>query len=114
MVTWEEVRELATALPEVEEGTAYRKEAFRVGGKVFAARSPHEDAFAVRVGFEEREFLLRANPDAFYVTPHYDRYPWVLVRLERVDRVELREVLEEAWLFRAPKRLAAANAAPED
>ena len=113
-MTWEDVRELAASLPEVDDGTAYRKPALRVGGKVFAALSPHEEgALTVRVGFEERDFLLRSNPDAFYVTPHYQGYPWVLVRLDCIERDELRDVLTEAWLYRAPKRLAAAYKPPD-
>lgn len=113
MVIWDAVRELAAALPEVEEGTAYRMPAFRVGGKVFAARSPHEDALAVRAGFEEREFLLQARPEAFFITPHYEGHPWVLVRLDQVEPNELRDVLTEAWLLRAPRRLAAAFTPPD-
>ena len=113
-MTWDDVRELALGLPEVEEGTAYRKPALRVGGKVFAAVSPHEDALAVRAGFVEREFLLQADPEAFYVTPHYEGHPWVLVRLDRVDPENLRDVLTESWLLRAPKRLAEEFAPPEE
>jgi hypothetical protein len=56
---------------------------------------------------DEREALLQGQPEAFFSTPHYDGYPYVLVRLEAVDPEELAELLEEAWRIRAPKRLVA-------
>lgn len=106
MVTWEDVRTLASSLPEVADGTAYGRPAFRVGGKVFAGVSHEgERVLAARVGHEEREFLLRTRPEVFYSTPHYDDHPWVLVRLDEVDADTLRDVLTEAWLFRAPRNL---------
>jgi hypothetical protein len=107
MATWETVRKLALALPEAEEGTGYGRPAFRVGGKVFACIGREgSEVLAARVGFEERDFLLRTEPDVFYVTPHYANWPWVLLRLEAVAEDTLRDVLTEAWLFRAPKKLA--------
>lgn len=108
MPNWETVRELAASLPEVEDSTAYGKRALRVGGKVFACISREgEDVLAARVGFEERDFLLGSDPKTFYVTPHYHGHPWVLVRLGAVRMDQLRDVLTEAWLFRAPKKVAA-------
>lgn len=50
--------------------------------------------------------LLSANPDVFFTTPHFDGHASVLVPLARIDAVTLRSLLEEAWLGRAPKRLA--------
>jgi hypothetical protein len=49
--------------------------------------------------------MIQGDPDAFFTTPHYDGYPYVLVRLENVDPVELRELVEEAWRIFAPKTL---------
>jgi hypothetical protein len=56
----------------------------------------------------EREALLQGQPDVFFTTPHYDGYPYVLVRLQDVDPVELAELLEEAWRVRAAKRVVKA------
>jgi hypothetical protein len=56
----------------------------------------------------EREALLQGQPGAFFSTPHYDGYPYVLVRLETVDPEELAELIEDAWRIRAPKRLVKA------
>ena len=113
MASWETVREVALSLPQVEEGTAYGRRAFRVGGKLFAALR-REDVMALRLGFEEKEFVLQSQPETFFVTPHYDGTPWVLVRLSAIGEEQLREVLTEAWLFRAPKRLAASFTPPAD
>jgi hypothetical protein len=103
---WETVRELALALPEAEEDTSYSQPAFRVRRKLFVWMSPHEKgALCVRVDPNEKDFLLASNPDAYFTTPHYEGYPAVLVRLERIRLDELAERIEDAWLLRAPKRL---------
>lgn len=52
------------------------------------------------------EALVAAEPELFFTTPHFDGYPAVLVRLERIPLDELEELNVEAWLDRAPKRLA--------
>ena len=67
------------------------------------------DALVLRVAdMAEREALLQGQPEAFFTTPHYDGYPYVLVRLDAVDPVELAELIEEAWRVSAPKRVVKA------
>jgi hypothetical protein len=105
-VTFETVRQLALALPGVEEGKAYGTQAFRVGGK-FLARLRAEDEIAIRVEFATREVLMGTDPETFYISEHYLRYPAMLVRLSRVDREDLRKLLEDAWRHNASKRLLA-------
>jgi hypothetical protein len=53
-----------------------------------------------------KEALLGDEPEVFFTTPHFDGHPSVLIRLEKIDPEELREVLIEAWIARAPQRLA--------
>jgi hypothetical protein len=106
-VTFETVREIALALPAVEEGTSYGTPAFRVKGKFFARLWEDGETLVVKAGFDAREILLQANPETFYTTDHYAGYPSVLVRLSSVGREELANVLEQAWRFNAPKRLVA-------
>jgi len=66
------------------------------------------DALVLRVvDMGEREALMHDRPDVFFSTPHYDGYPYVLVRLDVVDSRELAELVEEIWRSRAPKRLVA-------
>ena len=108
MASWEDVRALALALPEVEEGTSWRKLSFRVHGKWFAGESPHEEgALVLRCDSEERPLMLASQPDVFWVTPHYHDPRYVLVRVEAIARDELAERLADAWALAAPKRLRA-------
>jgi hypothetical protein len=60
------------------------------------------------VDLEDKDALLRSDPDVFFTTPHYDGYAYVLVRLKRVDAAQLGELIEDAWRVSAPKRLLAA------
>ncbi len=67
------------------------------------------DAFFVRcASIEERNDLLKAEPGKFFITPHYDGYPGVLVRLSQIDLGEMTELATESWRVCAPQRLLAA------
>ena len=61
----------------------------------------------MRVDPDEKQLILASNPDVYFETPHYQGYPAVLIRLEVIERDELTERIEDAWLMQAPKRLAA-------
>jgi hypothetical protein len=66
------------------------------------------DALVVRVvDLVDSQALIQARPEVYFSTPHYDGYPYVLVRLDAVKRDELAELLEDAWRIRAPKRMVA-------
>ena len=107
MATWDDVRELGLALPGVEESTSYRQPSLKVGGRAFATMSPHEDgALVLRVDPDELPLIVASDPRAFYVTPHYEGHPLVLVRLESIEREELADRMTDSWLLAAPKRLA--------
>ena len=54
----------------------------------------------------EKPFLLESDPETYFTTPHYEGYPAVLIRLERIERDQLAERIEDAWMLRAPKRVA--------
>jgi hypothetical protein len=74
--------------------------------KLFTWMSPNEEgALCIQVDAGEKELLLEANPDAYFTTPHYAGSSILLVRFEHIDRDELAERIEDAWLLRAPKRL---------
>lgn len=106
MADWDTVCELALTFPGAEEGTTHSQPAFRVRGKLFVWLSPSErGALCVRVDPDEKDFLLASNADVYFSTPHYEGYPAVLIRLDRIRREELAERIEDAWLLRAPKRL---------
>jgi hypothetical protein len=107
--TWDDVVEIGLRFPGVELGTSFGTPALRVGSRGGMCRLRTDpDALVLRVvDMDEREALLQGQPDAFFTTPHYDGYPYVLVRLAAVDPAELAELLEEAWRIRAPKRAVA-------
>ncbi|MDP2710725.1 MAG: MmcQ/YjbR family DNA-binding protein [Solirubrobacteraceae bacterium] len=106
MPTWDDVVQLGTQLPGVEVGTSYGAPALRVRGKGMCRLRSDPDALAIRVtDMGEREALLQSEPETFFTTPHYDGYPYVLVRLEAVDPDELGELLEDAWRVFAAKRI---------
>ena len=107
MASWETVCELGAELPEVEEGIWYRTPALKVRGRSFT-RLREDGALVVLIDILEREALMQEDPETFYITPHYQDYPAMLVELERVDRQQLRELLTEAWCRKAPKRLVRA------
>ena len=110
VASWETVRAIASALPKVEERISHGQPSFRVRGKLFAWMSPKrevEGAFVVRVDRDEKRLILESNSEVYFETPHYHGYPAVLIHLDRIDRAELAERIEDAWLVQAPKRLAA-------
>ena len=121
MADWDDVDRLARALPGVDEGTSYGDRAWKVRDKSFAWERPLRKSdlealgdaapggpiLGVRVEhLMAKEALLADDPGVYFTTPHFDGYPAVLVRLGEIGLAELEELLAEAWLTRAPKRLA--------
>ena len=99
---------LALELPGVEESTSYGTPAWKVKGKFMARlRTEAEGALALRCDFLDRQILLQANPRVFFVTDHYLNYPMVLIRLRKVRRSELKDLIERAWRMIAPPKLVA-------
>ena len=107
MSTEEELRSLALSLPGTEEREAWNQPTFRVGGKIFAWLGKPRRPAGIRVSQDEREELLAADPDKFFMLPQDARGPWMRLRLEAIDADELLEVLTDAWRGIAPKRLLA-------
>ena len=109
MAAWADVVAAGTALPETEESTWFRTPALKVRGKAFCRLKEDGETLVVRViDLEDKEALLRGDPETFFTTPHYDGYAFVLVRLERIAPGPLRELVEDAWRCMAPKKLLAA------
>ena len=106
-IDFEVVRELAMALPDVEESTIHGAPSLKVRGRLLTCPALHKsaepDSLAVRIGFDQRAQLIAAKPRVYYVTDHYVNYPTVLVRLPQVDRQSLRDLLGMAWLFVSAK-----------
>ena len=123
MATWDDVRRIALELPETSEEVSRDLRQWRVKDKGFVWERPLRRADLEALGdaapdgpilgarvehLVAKEALLADDPSVFFTTPHFDGYPAVLVRLERIGLEDLREVIVEAWLARAPKRLAEA------
>jgi hypothetical protein len=103
----DDVRRMFQELPGVEEGPCYGTLGFRVRGKLLARFWEDGETLVVKCGDEERDVRLAERPQVYFMTPHYDGYPAVLVRLRKVGRTELRALLESSWRRAAPKKLLA-------
>jgi hypothetical protein len=100
--TFETVRTVGLQLPDVEATTKYDgSPVLKVGGSFMAGLATHRSAetetLVVRVTFEEREWLIEDAPETYYVTDYYRSYPIVLVRLSRIGRDALRDLLSVSW-----------------
>ena len=123
MSAWEDVRRIALALPEAQEQPLHGLRSWRVMDKLFVwerplrksdlralgERAPDGPILGARVEhLGAKEALVADDPRVYFTIPHFDGYPAVLVLLDRIEAEELGELIVEAWLSRAPKRLAAA------
>jgi hypothetical protein len=123
VATWDDVRRIALALPETDEQISHGNTTWRVKEKGFVwerplrrgdhealgGSAPNGPILGVRVEhLVAKEALLAAEPDVVFTTPHFDGYPAVLVQLEPIDLERLAELIEEAWLARAPTKVAKA------
>jgi hypothetical protein len=120
MATWEDVRSIALTLPETGERVSRELSQWRVKDKLFVwerplrrkeiealgASAPDGPILGARVEhLGAKVALVNDDPDIFFTTAHFDGYPAVLVRLDRISVEELKEVIVEAWLARAPHKL---------
>jgi len=121
MASWDDLRRIALALPETSESVSRELCSWRVREKGFVWERPLRPADIRALGDDAptgpilgarvehvgaKAALLADDPDVFFTTPHFDGYPAILVRLDRIAIEDLKEVIVEAWLARAPKRLA--------
>ncbi len=121
MATWDDVRRIALGLPETSERLSRGLRQWSVKGRNFVWERPLRRADVEALGENApdgpilgaqvehvgaKKALLADDPDVFFTTPHFDGYPAILVRLERIRAEDLDEPIAEAWLARAPGRLA--------
>ena len=122
MATWDDVRRVALALPEAAERSSKTGILdWQVRGRTFAWERPLRradraalgdaapDGPVLATGVEDvgvKEALIAEDPAVYFTTPHFDGYPAILVRLDVIAAAELDDLLAEAWLVKAPKRLA--------
>jgi hypothetical protein len=123
MASWEDVRRRALAMPEATEVVSRGNTQWRVKDKLFVWERPLRRSDLAALGdaapdgpilgarvehLVAKDAMIASDPDVFFTTPHFDGYPSVLVRLERIEAADLDEVIVEAWLARAPPRLVKA------
>jgi hypothetical protein len=123
MATWDDVRRIALDLPGTSERASRELSQWRVRDKGFVWERPLRRADLEALGsaapdgpilgarvehLVAKDALLADDPAVYFTTPHFDGYPAVLVRLDRIGVDDLRELIVEAWLCRAPKRVARA------
>jgi hypothetical protein len=123
VASWEDVERIALGLPETAErlsrglrhwevkskGFVWERPLRRSDLEALGDAAPDGPILGVRVEhLGAKEALLASEPDVFFTTPHFDGFPAVLVRLERIPPDELEELIVEAWLVRAPRKLARA------
>ena len=123
MATWDDVRRLALALPETSERLSRGDAQWRVKDKLFVWErplrktdlaalgdaAPEGPILGARVEHLVAKDALVADPSGVYfTTPHFEGYPAILVQLDLITGPDLEEVTVEAWLARAPAKLAQA------
>lgn len=123
VANWENVRQRALTLPETSERTSRELRQWLVKDKLFVWERPLRRADLEALGGEApdgpilgarvehlgaKEAFLASGESVFFTTPHFDGYPAILVRLDPITVADLGEVIVEAWLARAPKRLVKA------
>lgn len=96
------------ALPETVEGTSYGTPAFHVNKKLFVRFHQSGESVVIMIHTNEREALMKIDPETFYITDHYLNYPAMLVRLSTVQPDDLRKLITESWRRSAPAKLVAA------
>ncbi|MCL1635263.1 MmcQ/YjbR family DNA-binding protein [Luteimonas sp. SX5] len=103
-VTYDTVRRAAARFPGVEEGTSYGAPALKVRGKLLARLREDGTTLVLKCESIDREMLMQAAPDVFFVTDHYRDYPLVLIDLSKLSRKALPGLLEDAWRRLASRR----------
>lgn len=120
MATWDDVSRLALAMPEAVEADMRGNRAWKIADKLFVWERPLRKSDLAALGdaapdgpilgarvehLGAKEALIQSEPEIFFTTPHFDGFPAVLIKLPEIGLEELEEVVVEAWLARAPKRL---------
>ena len=107
-MTYAAIVKLARTLPGVEESTSFGTPSLKVKGKFMARLKEDSMTLVIKASFVVRDHLVRTASDVFFITDHYRDYPAVLVRIAKVDRNTIVQLLEDAWRDAAPKSLVRA------
>jgi hypothetical protein len=112
VVTIDEVRAFASTLPRSSEGLVRGRVKFRIGRIVYLSLARDGSTMGFAFPKDWREALVESEPEKFSLPSEHDlRYHWVHVRLDAIDADEMRDLVEDAWAFCVPKRVAEEYAA---
>jgi hypothetical protein len=103
-ITFDTVSRIALPLPGVEVSTSYGTPALKVKGKLFVRMWEDGETMVLKSTFEEREELMAAKPEVYFITEHYLNYEWVLVDLKTVKEDALKDLLAGAYRLATAKR----------
>jgi hypothetical protein len=107
MVTSDDVCAFARTLPRSSEAFVRGRVKFRIGRIVYLSLSKDGSTLGFAFPKEWRQALVESEPEKFSLPSDFDmRYHWVHVRLDAIDADEMRELVEDAWAFCVPKRVA--------
>jgi hypothetical protein len=104
-MNWPDAVAIASRLPGVEESTSYGTPSLKVKKKFMARLREPDVMVLVQVDFIEQQMLMETQPDVFFLTPHYEGYPSILIRLSKVEPDQLAELIETSYVRLAPKRV---------
>ena len=104
-MTYDDIRKIALAWPEVEGGTSYGTSALKIRKKMLVRLKEDGDSLVMpSVPSREREMLVETQPKVFYFTDHYRDYPIVLIRLSKARRANVEPFLRRRWRELASKK----------
>jgi hypothetical protein len=103
-VTFDDVRAIALALPDVREGITHGSPSFYLGKKFLGVRG-EDDILIMKSAIVERDLLVQLEPEKYFITDHYVPFDYVLVRMAHVDKDEIRDLFHKVWRRLAPKKL---------
>ena len=104
-MTFDDVRTLVLAWPEVEDGSSYGTPALKVRKKMLVRLKEDGDSLVMPgVPPDERDMLVESQPTVFYFTDHYRDYPMVLIRLSKAKRTTVEPLLRRHWRTLASKK----------
>ncbi len=108
-MNFDDVRQIASAFPGVEEHLIFHTPTLKVGKRYLAGipKIDHEGLCIKVPDRREREYLLTTQPEIYYLTDHYANFDCLLVKLSLADPAEIRDLFEQAWRAYAPKRVVA-------
>ena len=87
---------MARTFSNVQESTSYGTPALKVKGKLFVRLREDNASIVLKMPFDQREELIAGDPETYFITDHYLKYQWVLVRLSKVHPDALHELLQTA------------------